>query len=446
MIKKIFVLCMAFTLIFGNVAFADKEKPELSGSACVLMDADTGRVLYEKNIDKKVYPASTTKIMTAAIVLEKCGGKLDEIVVASEIVNSLDSGGSNIGILPGEELTVRQLLYAVLVSSANEACDVLAEYVCSGDIDEFVSLMNEKAEELGMESTHFANAHGFHNENHYTTARDMAIIARYAMKNETFREIVKTVSYEIPKTNKYVADDGIRILSNTSDLIKPGFSVYYKYATGIKTGYTSQAKNCLVASATKEDSKSDTKAEINLIAATFGVEEPNGKYKDVKNLFEYGYNNYNMISVSIPGEDVGETPVYAGRKTDVVTAVIESEINVLLPDTTNIKEDITREFTYNENIKAPVKKGEVIGSAKYTYTDPDTGEKTELGSVNLVSKTDIERDFFKQLGGFFKAIFTSWFFLGPVIFIVLMFFVLAFMRNRRRKRRRKFLKYKRYRR
>lgn len=446
MIKKVFVLCMALMIALASVTFAD-EKMEILGDSAILMDADTGRILYAKEADEKIYPASTTKIMTAAIILEEYAGRLDDVVVASDVVEEIiGTGASNIGILPGEELTIEQLLYAVLVASANEACDVLAEHMCHGDVDAFVELMNNKAKELGMENTHFSNTHGFHDENHYTTAKDMAILARYAMQNETFRKIVKTPTYTIPKTNKYTADDGIRTLANTSDLIKQGFSVYYKYATGIKTGYTSQAGNCLVASATKENTKSVTKSEMNLIAATFDVNESSGKYEDVINLFEYGFKNFNIISVSVPNEDVGETDVYAGRGTDVVTAVVESELKALLPVDVDLKNEIKREISFNEKIKAPVKKGEVIGSVKYTYTDPKTGEVLELGSVNLVSKTDIERDFFKQIGGFFKKIVTSGFFLVPVIVIALIIFVLAYMRNLRKRRRRRFLRNRRYRR
>lgn len=450
MIKRVLVLCMVLMMLLSGATFADEAQPEVMGISAVLMDADTGRILYGKEIDRKIYPASTTKIMTATLIIEAFGDKLDEKVVASDVVETIiGTGASNIGIRPGEEMTVEQLLYAVLLASANEACDVLAEYMCDGDVDKFVELMNEKAAELGMENTHFSNTHGFHDDNHYTTARDMATLAQYAMKNEIFRKIVKTPTYEIPKTNKYTYGDGIRHISNTSDLIKPGFGVYYKYATGIKTGYTSQAGNCLVASATKESTKSATKSEMNLIAATFNSQDSDGssrKYGDVTNMFEYGFNNFAVMSISVPNEDVGETAVFAGKGTDVVSAVVESEIKALLPVGVDVGKDVKREFSYNENIKAPIKKGEVIGSAKYTYTDPESGEVIELGSVNLVAKAEVEKDFFKQLGSWIKNIVTSWWFVTPIVVIIVGIFVLAYMRSLRKRRRRKFLRNKRYRR
>ena len=452
MIKKIFVLFLAvITIMLSSVSgavFAEENEPEVYGKAAILMDMDTGRILFGKNIDEKIYPASTTKIMTATLILEMCGDDLGKTVVASDIVDSvIGTGASHIGIRPGEELTVEQLLYAVLVASANEACDVLAQYVCSGSTDAFVELMNQKASELGMENTHFTNTHGFHNDNHYTTARDMATLTRYAMKNEKFREIVKTPSYTIPKTNKYNYGDGTRTLSNTSDLIKPGFAAYYKYATGVKTGYTSEAGNCLVASATKESSNSAVKSNMNFIAATFNSQDEKNvsrKYSDVKNMFEYGFNNFKMISVATPGEDVGETKIFAGKGTDVVSAVSYSEVSALLPSDTDTDKQIEKKYTYFENIKAPIKKGDKIGSAQYIYTNEKTGEKTTLATTDLVAKNDIDKDWFKQFFSFIKKIFTSAFFVVIIIIIIILGIVLSVMRNQRKKRRRKFLKSRKY--
>ena len=162
-----------------------------------------------------------------------------------------DRDGSNLGILSGEELTVEQLLYGLLVHSANDAANVLAEQV-SGSIEAFVELMNTKAAELGMKDTHFVNTHGYHDDNHYTTARDMAKLALYAVQNETFQKIVSTATYDIPPTNKYTK---VRNLSNNNALINPmkGQKYLYSPAKGIKTGHTSKAGHCLLSEAEKND-------------------------------------------------------------------------------------------------------------------------------------------------------------------------------------------------
>ena len=192
------VLLVVFVLasILAPSAMAEPAAPpQVVSEAAILIDRDSGRVLFEQNADKRLYPASTTKIMTAVLVLENL--QLDSVVVASnDAVMSIPAGASNMGILEGEQLTVEQLLYGALVESANEACNVLAEYMC-GDVDSFVVKMNEKAQALGMQNTKFLNPHGLHSPEHYTTARDLAILARYAMQNETFREVVSTAQYII---------------------------------------------------------------------------------------------------------------------------------------------------------------------------------------------------------------------------------------------------------
>lgn len=446
MIKKVLAFILTFFILtVFSCSFVLADEPELFGDAAILIDMDTGRILYEKNIDKKVYPASTTKIMTGILILENYADRLDEVVTAGEIVNSLGSGASSIGISMGEELTVDQLVHATLIASANEACDVLAEHMC-GNTADFVELMNKKAEELGMENTHFANAHGLHDPNHYTTARDMAVLTKYAMQNEKFREIVKLPTYSIGKTNKYNYGDGTRTLPNTNDLIKPGYSAYYQYATGVKTGYTSEAGNCLVASASKESSKTSTKTEMNLIAATFNSQSESGasrRYNDVKNLFEYGFNNYSIVSVCVPNTDVGEVKVEYGKGADAVTAVTNSEMKTLLPNDINIENDIKKNYTYKENIKAPVSKGDVVGSVEYIYTDSVTGESINLGTADLVAKTSVEKDFFKQAGAVIHKIVFNWFVILLIIVLIVLILVTSFLRQKRKRRRRTYLKSKR---
>lgn len=217
------------------------------------MDLPTGKILYEKDINKKMYPASLTKVLTCIIAIEEC--KLNDVATVSyDSVMSLGSGYVTANLQIGEELSVEQLLYVLMIASSNDAAIVLAEHI-SGSVEEFANLMNEKAKEIGCKNSNFINPNGAHNENHYSTAYDLALIGQYAMKNKTFRKIVSTTSYTLPITNKYNSDD--RVFANNNSLIMLNNNgrednYYYKYATGIKTGFTTPAGNCLIASSNKD--------------------------------------------------------------------------------------------------------------------------------------------------------------------------------------------------
>lgn len=251
----------------------------------LLVESNTGNILYEKNAYKKMYPASTTKILTAIIVLEKC--YLNErVTVSNAAVEAVPSDYTKANLKPGEEFTVEELLNVLLIPSANDAANVLAEHT-SGSISEFAKLMNEKAAEIGLKDSNFTNPSGIHDENLYTTAFDLSLLARYAMKIPKFRQIVQKTSVELPATSIYPHTD--RIFQNSNLLlIKEATSYYYEYTTGIKTGYTTPAGDCLVASAKKDD--------IEFIAVCLHAGNlDNGsreKFLDCKTLFEYAFANY----------------------------------------------------------------------------------------------------------------------------------------------------------
>ena len=226
---------------------ADLVAPDTShAEAALLMDMRSGRLIYGKNTTERLYPASTTKMMTGILALESpmMG---DTVTATYEALQSITLEDSHMGILIGENLTMTDLLNGTLVYSANDAANVIAVHV-GGSIQAFVDMMNAKAQELGMENTHFQNPCGVHDDNHYTTAEDLAILARYCMQNETFREIVAKPSYHIDPTNKYGLN---RDLPSTNLFLNTARSAYYIYTpcTGIKTGTTEAAGHCLVASA-----------------------------------------------------------------------------------------------------------------------------------------------------------------------------------------------------
>lgn len=366
-IKK-FCICLYLVLILNMfiiplVNADETEIPNISSPAALLMDSSSGKILYEKNMNEKRYPASLTKVMTAIVVLESCN--LSDIATVSyDSVMSLSSGYVTANLQIGEELTVEQLLYVLMVGSSNDAAIVLAEHV-SGSIEEFAKLMNEKAKELGCTSTNFVNPNGVHDEDHYSTAYDLALISRYAMKNETFRTIVSTTSYKLPVTNKYDRDD--RFFTTTNSLLivnnnNRADNYYYKYANGIKTGFTTPAGNCLIASANK--------GNLELITVILGSGQTDDglsqRYIDTKTLFDYGYETYTLREVIKAGGVVQTTNISnATRDTKKLDAVVSKDIHVLIKQKDK-NSALLPEVKLNDNLKAPIKKGDIIGSVSYT--------------------------------------------------------------------------------
>lgn len=356
---KKFILCLMASIICLSIilpvrTFADDNNLDINAESAILIDGDTGKVLYEKAAYEKREPASTTKIMTAMLTLEHC--KLDDVAtVTSEAITSVPSGYSSDLLKMGEELTIKDLLYALLLPSSNEAANVLAIHV-AGSIDSFASMMNTKAVELGCKNTHFLNPNGVHDEDHYTTAYDLAIIAREAMKNDTFKQIVSTASYTLPSTNKYTRID--RNLITTNDLIKKQSKNYYEYAIGIKTGSTTPAKNCLVASATKDGK--------NLISVVLKADKDSDRYNDTKTLFNYGFDNFSKKDIVKTGDIVKTIDVKnATSATKNLNLVADSGINTLVTND-KLNDTIEPEITLNEHLQAPIKKDDIVGTAKYT--------------------------------------------------------------------------------
>jgi len=287
---KYFVTFLTVVLIvfsFTNIYASDNLT--IYSKAAIAIDADSLNLLYGKNIDTKIYPASITKIMTAILTIENLD--LSKEVVVSKTAIKIPWDSSSIYLKEGEILTVEELLYGLLLNSGNDAANVLAEAV-SGNIHDFVTLMNAKAKDLNCTGTNFVNAHGYSHDNHYSTALDIVKIFDYCTKNETFMKIISTKSYVIQETNKTKTK---RYLNNTNRLIltkeESVYSRYYKYAIGGKTGYTDEAGRTLVTIGEKDGKK--------VIIAVFKAGQVNGKdarYTDAINLFEYSFNNYNKIN------------------------------------------------------------------------------------------------------------------------------------------------------
>ena len=373
--KLIVLLFISILILFSNsCVFANTEAPELVSQAAILLDYKTGKVLYKKNSTEKMYPASTTKIMTAILTLENCS--LDEVVTVSyDTAMSIPEGYSSANLQIGEQLTVAQLLQLLLVHSANDAANCLAEHI-GGSVESFVSMMNTKLNELGITSTHFTSAFGMHNDEHYTTAQDLATIMKYCMKNETFRKLAGSASCAIPATNKY----GPRKYVSTNELIIPNSSNYYSYLTTGKTGYTSQAGDCLVSCAYKDD--------LELICVVLGGKTVNGvstRFSETKALYDFAYSNYSMQNVLAQNDIVTQIEVKRGtRDTKNLDLLAKNSVLVLLKNTVS-KDSLDFEINLNEKIKAPVVEGDTLGSV--TYKVDDIEYKTDLIASHNVEKS-----------------------------------------------------------
>ena len=260
----------------GGVASADGRVLELISRSAILMDAYTGEVLYEKNADYRRYPASTTKIMTLLVSIEKCDGR--KMVTVPKCSQDISLDSTRVPVYTGEQMPLQDLWYGLIFNSGNDAANAIA-YLTSGSVSNFVKDMNQKAEALGMRNTHFANAHGLHNPEHYTTARDMALLTRHALDIDLFREITFSTAYTMQPTSLR----GELVLDHRYGITDFSSKFYYPYAQGIKTGYTQMAGQCYVGCADKDGH------ELIVVLMYCGLTK-NEKWGEAKKLFEYGFD------------------------------------------------------------------------------------------------------------------------------------------------------------
>lgn len=346
-----------------NTAPAWPEGPSVHAEAAIVMESSTGLILYEKNIHETYYPASITKIMTALLALEN--SSLSEIVTFSrDAVFKVDLDSSRIGIDVGEQLTMQQCLYAILLESANEVSYAVGEHV-GGTIENFSKMMNDRARELGCMHTHFVNPHGLHDENHYTTAYDMALIMREALKNETFRKIIATRTYKIPPTN--IQKETRYLANHHKFILKQDY--FYDDCIGGKTGYTSKSKYNLVSAALRGD--------MEIISVVMRDDTSEHQYMDTKKLLDFGFDNFAIYPIAdIEDSNVlPESPFFTLynpmlSKTD--TAIrIDDKGYLVLPKSASFS-DAIRDVSFYESSVASGKDS-IIGKISYTYNGKFVG-------------------------------------------------------------------------
>lgn len=396
----------------------------LAAESAVLINAKTGQILYEKEKDKKQFPASTTKVMTALLTLEN-KKDLSEVVTISH--NASFTEGSRIYLLEGEKVTIEQLLYAMLLESANDAAIALAEAV-GGSVEGFADMMNERAEELGAKNTHFETPNGLPNDSHVTSAYDLALFSKEAMKNETFRKIVSTTQYDIPATE---LQPEVRHLHNTNKLLASTTHVYidgvkrpckYEGVIGIKTGYTKIAQSCLVAGAERDGME---------IIGVILKSTPDNQYPDMIKLLDYGFENYKSVKLCSAGDEVGDIAISSGT-TDSVRAVVNEDIYVSVKKDGENEID-SSEFTYKidaDGLQAPVEQGAAAGTVTVYQGD------TEIGTYDIFTADSVSLSTGRKFIESMKSIHIPVFMLGAIFIIVVIVAYVSFALRVRRQNRR----------
>lgn len=385
---KILPLVLISLLCLGLLPSAAlaADEPDIGAAAAMLVDADTGEVYYELNADRRVQPASTTKIVTAMLTLEAVArGDIalsDNVTAYDDCQAGMDelSSHADPAIEPGEVMTVESLLYCAMLASANEACNILGEYV-AGSIGDFVALMNARVAELGCTGTHFANTNGLEDEDHYTTASDFAIIAREALKSAQFQQICGAATYTVPGTNLH--DE--RRLANTNLLLDPESEFYFEYAYGIKTGFFTTAGYCLVSAAEKDD--------MDVICVLMGGAEPGDQFRDSVTLYDWLFDHYESRQILSSTTALITVPVVLGTS-DSTGVRAENSISAVLPvdyDMSNVKlQAVLYHEAEHRELDAPVNAGEVLGEVTVVEVDEYGNVVRTFGTSPLVATSTVE--------------------------------------------------------
>jgi D-alanyl-D-alanine carboxypeptidase (penicillin-binding protein 5/6) len=371
LLKYTKIILVSILLILYTMNGALAASPQINGKAAVLMDANSGRVLWGSNIHEKLPMASTTKIMTALVALEY--GDLQDRVVISPSASGIE--GSSIWLSPGEEHSLEDLLFGLMLRSGNDAAVAIAEHI-SGSIEAFAELMNQKAREIGAENTNFTNPHGLPDDNHYTTAYDLALIASYSLQNQDFERIVSTKYKTIP----WPGHEWDRAMKNKNKLLWD-----YEGATGVKTGYTQKAGRCLVSSA-KRDGMYMTAVVLNC-----GL-----MFEECVSLMEFGFNNYKNHTIYIPGELLSIEQVNGGMENKAALVVKEGFSIALNEEEAEL---LNMEIYTDSPLTAPIYKDQVYGKVQIFIGDELIRE------IPLVAEQNVERRTFYR---FFRKILQKW--------------------------------------
>ena len=434
LIKKFFALTLIFLIFFNSSIFQSKAAftpPfDITSKAALLVNLDTGFVLFEKNAKEKYYPATLTQIMTEYLVLAGISDLPGTSITAPpSIFNELYGKNTyTADIRPGETLSAKDFVSGLFLQNSYEAALTLASYIGNGSISSFVSKMNDTAKNIGAVNTTFTNPTGMHDPNQTTTAYDMYLITKYALDQiPNFMELSNVINYTIPKTEK----TGARVLSNNNLLINrsAGSSYFYQYAKGIKTGTTTEAGRCLVTTAQKNG------YTYLLVILGAPVKDASGKtlaenmaFNEAKKLFNWAFEDFSLKTVVKADQTVADIPVKLSFSSDHMLLFPEKDFMVLLPSQAD-ESSVQKTLNLPEYIKAPVKKGDVVGTMSFTVA----GEK--VGEVNLIASDDISQNQFMFLLDFITTIFSSLWFsivLGILILLILVYIIVVIVTNKKK--------------
>ena len=438
MLKKlfsiIFTVILAFSVILTPLTASAYEITgfDITAKAGMLVSMDTGEILYSNNIDQKMYPASLTKIMTVTLMLESekydPAGKVAMTKEVQTLILGTGSAVSNFQI--GEEITQLDLVYTVLMSSFGD-CAYLAAIYYGGSVEGFVAMMNDKSAELGLTGTHYSNPVGLHDEGNYTTVRDVYTLMSYALKNETFKTVCSAPRYTVEATNM----SGKRTLSTTNFLIDNTTNYYYQYAKGGKTGYTDEAGRCLVSFASYNG--------YNYMCVLMNC-PPNAdrRYEFVESaeLYRWAFNDFSFKEVANSTDPVCEMPVELSLDTDFVSLYFEKPFVTVLPNEADDSTIVVKTHLKSDSVEAPVKKGEVLGTADVIYAEQ------VIGTVNLVAGDSVKESKLLIALKYIKSFFGSVYMKVVYVLIALAVAIFIFMTIRLnmariRKRRVKYIPY-----
>lgn len=436
MLKKtfsiIFICFFTFICFFNPVSVSAYEVTgiDITAKAGMLISMDTEEILYEKNIDQKVYPASITKIMTSILMLES--DKFDpdaKVTINRACLDKVLGTGLSVSLLDeGETITQLDLLYTVLMSSYGD-CTYLAAEIFGGSYENFVKMMNDKVSKLGLSGTHYSNPVGLHEEETYTTVRDTYTLAKYALQYDLFKTVTSSSRY------RFTTEKGtVRTLSTTNFLLDKTTNYWYQYAGGVKTGYTDVAGRCLVSTASYNG--------YNYMCILFGcTNSPSKRYDftETRELYRWAFNNFSYKEVANSDEPVCEIPVKLSMDTDFVPLYFKEPFVTVLPNEADDSTLVFKTKFNSETVNAPIKKGDVLGKATIYYAE------NVIGTVDLVAGDDVEKSELLVIANYIKNFFTSRYMkiiYLAVLIAIIVFIAICFYINRGRKKRKvKYIPY-----
>ena len=438
--KKFFsVLLLTLVLATNSVAFSEPtpspsptpkatqtddnkktEFPDIHAESVVVLDTKSGTVIKEIDSDKKVYPAGLTNLMTAVLVLENLNLS-DTCEVTKEALYGVTYDQPQLGMEVGEVYSVEQLLHAIILNSNNDASNVLAVAV-SGNTTDFVKKMNEKAKFLGLENTNFTTPSGVHDENHYTTAQDMATLAQYAMQYPAICDIAKTQKFTFPPTSIRTSEKTILSTNHLVSRYKYPYH-YYPNATGLKSGNSTEAGYCLAATATKNG--------FSVLSVVMGAPNENANelaysFRDTINIFNYVFENYKSVCLLKKGDVIHDSKVEQAKNSTRLALTVEEDVFATMKKSAD-EDIITHKVDVTEEIKAPIKQGQQFGTATFSYNSRD------LATVNLVAANEVKRDFFLFI---LSAVLGFIFHPVVIIIVIAILYIWARLRIARNRKRR----------